>query len=170
MRHGRSLAVLAAMLATAPALIGAQPALAKAPPAKARAAEHASKMQRVPLSIATARGVRRFIVEVARSGDEQERGLMFRTKVPAGTGMLFPMSPPRPAGFWMKNTLVPLDMIFIRADGTIARIAANTVPQTLDVVDSGEPVAAVLELAGGAAAAQGIAANDRVRWSGRANR
>lgn len=91
---------------------------------------------------------------------------MFRKVVPHGTGMIFPMAPPRPAGFWMKNTLVPLDMLFIRADGTIARIAANTVPLSLDTVESGEPVAAVLEIAGGAAAAQGIAEGDRVHWAG----
>ena len=87
-----------------------------------------------PLSIATAHGTRRFRVEVARTEEEQERGLMFRKVVAKGSGMLFPMAPPRVATFWMKNTLIPLDMLFIRADGTIARIAANTVPQTLDLV------------------------------------
>jgi uncharacterized membrane protein (UPF0127 family) len=151
-----------ALAAIAPGLPAGAPVLAKAPPA----AKQPAALQRVPLSIATKRGVRHFAVEMARTENEQARGLMFRTVVPKGTGMLFPMSPPRPAGFWMKNTLIPLDMVFIRADGTIARIAANTVPQSLDVVDSGEPVVAVLELAGGAAAAQGIAANDRVRWPG----
>jgi uncharacterized membrane protein (UPF0127 family) len=149
-----------ALLAVAPRLPGA-PALAKA----SSSAKHAA-LRRVPLSIVTKRGVRHFTVEMALTENEQARGLMFRTVVPKGTGMLFPMSPPRPAGFWMKNTLIPLDMVFIREDGTIARVAANTVPQSLDVVDSGEPVAAVLELAGGAAAAQGITANDRVSWPG----
>lgn len=134
--------------------------------AKTKVATAAVSLQRVPLSISTARGVRNFTVELARTDAEQARGLMFRTKVAKGTGMLFPMPSPREAGFWMKNTLIPLDMIFIRADGTIARIAANTVPQSLDVVDSGEPVVAVLELAGGAAGAEGIAANDRVSWPG----
>jgi len=67
-------------------------------------------------------------------------------------------------GFWMKNTLVPLDMIFIRADGTIVRIAAQTVPLSLESVGSGEPVAAVLEIAGGRAAELGIRAGDRVSW------
>ena len=138
------------------------PAFAKVRPA----AKQPAALQRVPLTITTRRGVRHFSVEMARTENEQARGLMFRTNVPKGTGMLFPMSPPRPAGFWMKNTLIPLDMLFIRADGTIARIAANTVPQSLDVVDSGEPVVAVLELAGGASAQQGIAANDRVSWPG----
>jgi uncharacterized protein len=121
---------------------------------------------RVPLTISTARGPRRFSVEVARTEQEQERGLMFRTALPKDGGMIFPMDPPRPATFWMKNTPLPLDMIFIRADGTIARIAADTVPYSLDLVDSGEPVAAVLEIAGGAAAAAGIEEGDRVSWSG----
>jgi len=123
-------------------------------------------LTQVPLTITTARGMREFTVELARTEAEQAQGLMFRTDVPKGTGMLFPMSPPREASFWMKNTLIPLDMIFIRPDGTIARIAARTVPESLALVDSGEPVVAVLELAGGAAAAQGIEAGDRVRWPG----
>lgn len=160
MRRVANRAAIAALLAIAPMLAASEPLLAKS----AAAAKPA--MERLPLTIATARGTRRFTVEMARTGDEQSRGLMFRTTVPKGTGMLFPMPAPREAGFWMKNTLIPLDMIFIRADGTIARIAANTVPQTLDVVSSGEPVVAVLELAGGAAAAQGIVANDRVSWPG----
>ena len=156
----RRIAVMAALLALAPALPGCAPATARSVVAQSPA------MQRVPLSIATARGTRHFTVEVARSDAEQARGLMFRTSLASNVGMLFPMAPPRAATFWMKNTLIPLDMIFVRADGTIARIAANTVPESLDMVDSGEPVIAVLELAGGAAAAQGIAANDRVRWPG----
>lgn len=123
-----------------------------------------SAVARVPLTIRTAQGVRRFSVEVARSEQEQARGLMFRTSLPEDGGMIFPINPPRVASFWMKDTPLPLDMIFIRADGTIARIAAETVPYTLDVIDSGEPVAAVLEIAGGAAAAAGIAEGDRVSW------
>ena len=124
----------------------------------------AEQVARVPLTIQTARGVRRFMVEIARTEQEQERGLMYRTALPADGGMIFPMEPPRPATFWMKNTPLPLDMIFIRADGTIARIAAETVPYSLDMVESGEPVAAVLEIIGGGAAAAGIEEGDRVSW------
>ena len=131
--------------------------------ARSAAASHATL---IPLSIATKHGERHFRVEVARTGEEQARGLMFRTVVAKGSGMLFPLGEERPASFWMKNTLVPLDMLFIRADGTIARIAARTKPQTLDLVDSGEPVVAVLELAGGVAAKERIVAGDRVRWAG----
>lgn len=145
----------AALLAGVPAVM----------PSLARKAA-AGSVQLVPLTIETGKGRHTFSVELARTEEEQARGLMYRTSLPRDGGMLFPMSPPRQATFWMKNTLIPLDMIFIRADGTIARIAANTVPETLDLVDSGEPVAAVLEIAGGGAARQGISAGDRVRWSG----
>lgn len=120
----------------------------------------------LPVSIRTAAGVRKFSVELARTEAEQARGLMYRTSLPQNGGMLFPFVPPRPAGFWMKNTVIPLDMIFIRADGSIARIAENTVPYSLDLVESGEPVAAVLEIAGGAAAEAGVAEGDRVSWPG----
>jgi uncharacterized protein len=117
-----------------------------------------------PLTIKTAKGRLDFKVEVALSGEQQERGLMFRKSLPEFGGMIFPMVPPREASFWMKNTVIPLDMIFIRSDGTIARIAANTIPYDLTPVSSGEPVVAVLEIAGGRAEALGIAENDRVIW------
>lgn len=129
--------------------------------------EAQAQASRIPLSIRTAKTTLKFRVEVARTADEQARGLMFRESLPDDGGMIFPMNPPRMASFWMKNTLIPLDMIFIRADGTIARIAAETVPYSLEPVDSGEPVAAVLELAGGKAAALGIAENDVVSWEGK---
>ena len=129
------------------------------------ATKAASGLSVVPLQVRTAAGTSHaFKVEVARTESEQARGLMFRESLAPDAGMIFPMDPPRPASFWMKNTVIPLDMIFIRADGTIARIAADTVPYSLDPVDSGEPVAAVLELAGGRAAALGISEGDRVTW------
>lgn len=120
-----------------------------------------------PLTIRTKGGPQQFRVEIARTEPQQERGLMFRTSLPDRGGMIFPMTPPRPATFWMKNTPLPLDIIFIRADGTIARIAARTTPYSLDMIDSGEPVAAVLEIIGGGAAAAGISEGDRVSWSER---
>lgn len=119
----------------------------------------------IPLTISTSMTTLKFRVEVARSASEQERGLMFRESLPADGGMIFPMKPPRPASFWMKNTVIPLDMIFIRADGTIARIAAETIPYSLEPVSSGEPVAAVLEIAGGRAAQLGISEEDKVSWT-----
>jgi uncharacterized membrane protein (UPF0127 family) len=117
-----------------------------------------------PLTISTSHGLRRFHVEVARTVAEQERGLMFRDSVAPDSGMIFPFDPPQAIAFWMKNTKVPLDMLFIRADGTIARIAAMTKPYSLDIVPAGEPVAAVLEIAGGRAATLGIGPGDHVRW------
>ncbi len=122
-------------------------------------------LQQVPLTVTTAAGkVHRFTVEVARTQEEQAQGLMNRQSVAADAGMIFPMVPPRPASFWMKNTLVPLDIIFVRPDGTIASIEENTVPLSLEPVMSTEPVAAVLELAGGRSAELGIKGGDRVSW------
>jgi hypothetical protein len=79
---------------------------------------------------------------------------------------VFPFKPARPASFWMKNTLIPLDMVFVRTDGTVARIAAMTTPHSLAPVGVSEPVAAVLEIAGGRAAELGIGADARVSWPG----
>jgi uncharacterized protein len=78
--------------------------------------------------------------------------------------MIFPMAPPRFASFWMKNTLIPLDLLFIRQDGTISSIAEKATPLSLDEILSAEPVAAVLELNGGEAARSGIHPGDKVRW------
>lgn len=118
----------------------------------------------VRLEIRSGSEVRHFVVEVARTQAEQAHGLMYRQSLAPDRGMIFPFDPPRPASFWMKNTLIPLDMIFIRPDGTIAEIAADTVPLSLDPHSVNEPIAAVLELAGGRSAALGIAPGDRVIW------
>ena len=123
------------------------------------------------VTVASANGAHAFTVEIAKTAQEQERGLMFRTDIPANGGMLFAPYPPdggapREASFWMKNTPSPLDIIFIRADGTIATIAENTVPYSETSVPSGEPVAAVLEIRGGRAAELGIAEGDKVSWPG----
>ena len=119
----------------------------------------------IPLTIKTSKGERKFRVEIARTSEEQARGMMFRESLPADGGMIFPLIPPRYASFWMKNTLIPLDMIFIRSDGTIERIEPETVPHSLQPSSSGEPVAAVLEIDGGMAAKLGIAEGDTVIWS-----
>jgi len=118
----------------------------------------------VPLTIRSQNGAHTFTVEVAATLDQQERGLMFRRSLDPDRGMIFPYDPPQAVAFWMKNTLIPLDMVFIRADGSIARIAAKTTPLSLEGVPSGEPIAAVLELRGGRAAELGIRAGDRVDW------
>ena len=122
-------------------------------------------LEQLPLTITTAaRRTHKFVVEVARSPAEQQRGLMFREVLAPDRGMIFPYSPPESVAFWMKNTMIPLDMVFIRTNGTIARIEANAVPLSEEPVPAGEPVAAVLELAGGRAAELGIAAGDTVAW------
>jgi uncharacterized membrane protein (UPF0127 family) len=121
----------------------------------------------IPLTIDMAGKAHRFNVEVARTDAEQDRGLMFRTSLPADRGMIFPFKKPRFGSFWMKNTLIPLDMIFIRADGSIDRIAENTIPESLEPVVSGGEVSAVLELAGGTAARLGIDETAKVTWKDR---
>jgi uncharacterized protein len=118
---------------------------------------------RVALTITSANGPHKFRVEVAATPEQQERGLMFRPLLAPDAGMIFPMQPPRMASFWMKNCPVPIDMIFIRADDTIARIA-EAQPNVLSPQSSGEPIAAVLEIAGGRAAALGIKPGDTVTW------
>lgn len=123
-----------------------------------------SGLELVPLEIRSGERTHRFTVEVAATPDEQARGLMFRASLGPDEGMIFPFPSPRVASFWMRNTLIPLDMIFIRDDGTIARVAAETVPLSEEAVTSGEPVIAVLELRGRRAAELGIAEGDRVSW------
>lgn len=106
-----------------------------------------------------------FTVEVAASSLQQARGLMFRKELADNAGMIFPFPEPRMASFWMKNTVIPLDIIFVRADGTIESIAANTEPYSMTPVASGAPVTAVLELRGGLSAQLGIVAGDKVKWT-----
>jgi len=125
----------------------------------------AAGLQQVPLTIRSSSGKQvNFTVEVAQSPQEQELGLMNRSTMAPDHGMIFPHDPPRAASFWMKNTLIPLDMIFIRPDGTISSIAENTVPMSLEPVSSLEPVGAVLEINGGRSAELGIKAGDKVEW------
>lgn len=122
----------------------------------------------IPLTIASGNGNHAFRVERAVTPDEQEKGLMYRTDLTDDGGMLFWPYPPhgeaKVANFWMKNTPSSLDIIFIRADGSIARIAENTTPLSEESVSSGEPVGAVLEIKGGRAGALGIAEGDKVSW------
>ncbi len=122
-------------------------------------------LDQVPLTVTGTDGrAHRFTVEVARTPEEQQQGLMNRQSLAPDRGMIFPLEVTRPASFWMKNTLIPLDIIFVRGDGTIANIEANTVPLSLEQVVSAGPVDAVLELAGGRAAELGITAGARVAW------
>jgi uncharacterized protein len=110
-------------------------------------------------------GVHAFAVELATDDAERERGLMYRKELPEGRGMLFDFHEDRPVAFWMHNTYIPLDMIFIRSDGSIARIAENTEPMSDRLIPSGTPVRAVLEVIAGTARKFGIAPGDRVESS-----
>lgn len=106
----------------------------------------------------------RFAVEVARSKLQQARGLMFRSDVPKGTGMLFVFDEPKATAFWMKNTRVPLDLLFVRADGSIGHIVASAPPYDLTAIPSNGPVASVLEIGGGEAARLGIQVGDSLQY------
>jgi len=131
-------------------------------PAAMQAEETAPLSKIEPLTIATEGDASLFTVEIADTDQLRARGLMFRQRLPADRGMLFDFGKPRPAAMWMKNTYISLDMLFIRPDGTIAYIAENTKPRSLDVIGISEPVLAVLELAGGTAKRLGIRAGDTV--------
>jgi uncharacterized membrane protein (UPF0127 family) len=117
----------------------------------------------VPLTIKSKTGVHHFTVEVAATPEQQERGLMFRKSIAGDRGMIFPYEPAQEVAFWMKNTLIPLDIIFIRSDGTIARIT-NAEAMDLTPLPSGEPVAGVLEIRAGRAGELGIKEGDIVSW------
>jgi uncharacterized protein len=121
-------------------------------------------LEQVQLTITSHGKAHHFVTEVARTEQEQMQGLMYRNALAPDRAMIFPFDAPRQASFWMKNTLIPLDMIFIRADGSIANIAANTVPLSLQPVYSEGEVAAVLEIAGGRSAELGVQQGDKVTW------
>lgn len=116
-----------------------------------------------PLAIETADGTRHdFLVEMALTTRQQAQGLMFRRSMPADRGMLFVYRPARRVSMWMKNTFIPLDMLFVAADGRIVKVVERTVPQSLASVSAEEPVLAVIELNAGTASRLGIAPGDRV--------
>lgn len=119
--------------------------------------------QKSKLTIETAGGGKfRFDVELALTPGQQAQGLMYRRTMAADAGMLFIYERVQPASFWMKNTLIPLDMLFIAADGRVVNIHERAVPESLDSVNSDGPVKAILELNGGMAARLGIRPGDRV--------
>ncbi len=135
------------------------------PTAQTGAAVHPeSGLPVIPLTVMAARGKHVFKVEVAATAAAQAKGLMFRTELGPDEGMIFPRDGFSQASFWMKNTPLALDIIFIGVDGRISNIAANTVPYSLDPVSSAGLASGVLEIRGGRAAALGIAAGDKVKW------
>lgn len=115
-----------------------------------------------PVTVVTEGGDHTFQVQIAATMEQQQTGLMFRTGMAAGEGMLFTYKYPTAAGFWMRNTFIPLDIIFIRGDGTIANIAHNTTPLSLDTISSVGHINGVLEINGGLAEELGIEPGDRV--------
>ena len=114
------------------------------------------------LTIVTANGPRKFTVEVATTPEQLEQGLMFRQNLAPDAGMLFDFKAPQPTMMWMKNTLIPLDMLFVDAQGRVVHIHERAVPGSLETIGSGTPVRAVIELNGGTAARLGIKLGDRV--------
>jgi uncharacterized membrane protein (UPF0127 family) len=140
------------------------PPTAKVPPVHipADAPPEPTPGHRELLEIATSQGVVPFRVEIADDDAERQQGLMFRRSMAPNDGMLFDFGEERKVFFWMKNTYIPLDMIFIRADGTIAAIAENAVPMDESPIGPGTEVRAVLELNAGRAEALGIRPGDRV--------
>ena len=114
------------------------------------------------LEIASKTGVHIFSVEIATNEEEKQKGLMYRRELADGKGMLFPYPQEREISMWMKNTYVSLDMIFIRADGRILRIAENTEPESTAFISSGGLARGVLEVPAGTAQKYGIAPGDRV--------
>jgi uncharacterized membrane protein (UPF0127 family) len=143
----------------AAALLAAVAVVAVIAAAPAQAAGEAT------IEIISKSGVHAFAVELATNEDERSRGLMFRKQLPDGHGMLFDFEQDRPVAFWMHNTYISLDMIFITADGHILRIAESTEPLSDRLIPSGGPVRAVLEVIAGTARKVGIVPGDRVTGS-----
>ena len=116
-----------------------------------------------PIKIETAKGVFDFQAEVAETAEQRAVGLMHRKTMAPDRAMLFDFGRPRPVFLWMKNTFISLDMIFVKPDGTVASIARNTVPQSLDVIPSGVEVNVAIEVIAGTADRIGLAEGDKVR-------
>jgi uncharacterized membrane protein (UPF0127 family) len=155
MRRFRFVHLLVVGIVTA---LGGLPSLSSAQPAPP-----AVSFDKSSLVIDTAGGELKFDVEMALTPEQHQRGLMFRQKLGAHEGMLFDFVKEQLVSFWMANTLIPLDMLFIHADGRIARIHANAEPLSTRNIDSDVPVRAVLEINGGAARLLGIKPGDKVR-------
>jgi uncharacterized membrane protein (UPF0127 family) len=115
-----------------------------------------------PLTILTASGPHKFTVEIATTPAQEEQGLMFRRSLAPDAGMIFEFAAPQVASFWMKNTLIPLDMLFVDASGHIVSIRERAVPGSLEPIESAAPVRAVVEVNGGTAARLDIRPGDRV--------
>ncbi len=130
--------------------------------AQGRTGARLATFERAPLSVVAKSGTHYFTVELARTPRQHSQGLMFRRRLARDAGMLFIYRIPAIHSMWMKNTLLPLDMLFIAGDGRIVRIAERTVPRSLETISSGVPVTGVLEVLGGTVSRLKIAVGDRV--------
>ena len=126
----------------------------------------ADALSKGTLTLETASGPHQFNVEVASTPQERERGLMLRTSLPAESGMLFLYETPQPIAMWMKNTIIPLDMIFIDAWGKVNRIESNAEPFSLDPIPSDGDVIGILEVNAGVAEKIGLKTGDKVIYPG----
>ena len=138
----------------------------RAPASSARQASvhPVSGLEVIPLTISQNGKSHAFRVEVAATMEQQQKGLMFRTKMGPNEGMLFPSDRPEPRSFWMKNTVLSLDLVFIGPDRRVINIAANAVPYSEESIQSDAPGIAVLELNAGRARELGIVAGAKVDW------
>lgn len=173
MRLTRSSLAMALVLAFAACSQGPQDASAKSSAAKSSGAQKSATQKAVhpisglpviPLTVVSVNGAHSFKVEVATSQEEQAKGLMFRSSMGADEGMIFVNKPPRRASFWMHNTVIPLDIIFIGTNHRVLNIAANAVPYDETPLPSDGVASGVLELNGGRAAELGIKPGDKVSW------
>ena len=157
---------LALLAAAACALAACSTQAAQSSPAAAESASvHSfSGLRVIPVTLTENGRTHTIRAELAETPQQQAQGLMFRREMGADEGMLFPSDFPQVRSFWMRNTVIPLDLLFIGADGFVSNIAANAVPYSEDSIPSDGPVVAVLELAGGRAAELGITAGARVTW------
>jgi uncharacterized protein len=127
-----------------------------------------STFPRTTLEVLTKPQPQRFNVWIADTPDRQAQGLMFVRDLPADEGMIFIKDKPSVSSMWMKNTYIELDMLFVAPDGRIAKIAERTVPHSLNTINSGVPIIAVVELKGGEAARRSLKVGDRVEWKSKA--
>jgi uncharacterized membrane protein (UPF0127 family) len=151
--------LLIGLLGLAASLVPGRPSFAQSMPI-----ESLTRFPRTTLTIRARGRIDRFDVWIADTPARQEQGLMFVRDLPASEGMLFPQDSPQVAHFWMKNTYIPLDMVFVGEDGRIAKIIADAKPFSLDVLSSDVPVIAVLEIRGGEARQLALGVGDRVSW------
>lgn len=169
-QRGRCMRLIFGAMVAVLALAGCSPnaadgaAASSGAPAAEGQRHPVSGLSVIPLTVTHAGQRHALRVEVARTSQEQAKGLMFRTAMGADEGMIFPMQPPREASFWMRNTVIPLDIIFIGTDRRILNIAANAVPYSETPLPSAGLASGVLELNGGRAAELGLAPGDKVEW------